>query len=183
MRVNSICLYNNEDLWIIEEFLNIENINLALKICDTFYDDKSQWSNPDWTDLRYIHKKETVEWKELEEIFKSGEVYKNLKGILGNNLVFGTMDLWCDLPGYGPLAPHCENTGTIQGQIYLTRNKTTEFKMHGTSVHTMEKKLLFTLPYRNNLAWVFKQCQQVMHGRELDVPKNLERFSLIFWYQ
>ena len=182
MRVNSIRLYNNEDLWIIEEFLNLENTDVALKICDTFYKDKSQWTNPNWTNLRYIYSKGTADWNTLEEAFQSGEIYQQLTKILGKNLEFGTMDLWCDLPGFKSLAPHCEDTGTIQGQLYLTRDQENTYKVHGTSVHNMEKELLFTLPYRNNMAWLFRDCQQVMHGRELDVPENLERFSLIFWY-
>ena len=183
MKVNSIRLYTNEDVWILEELLDKEHLELAGNICDSFYEDKSQWCNPDWTNLRYIHKKETEDWVNLEETFRTGKIYQQLNEILGQSLVFGTMDLWCDLPGYGSLAPHCENTGTIQGQLYLTKKSTDRYKMHGTSVHNMEKDILFTLPYRNNLAWVFRHCQQVMHGRELDVPENLERFSLIFWYQ
>lgn len=182
MRVSSVRLYTDENLWLIEEFLTSELKDLALRICDTYYKDKSQWHYSDWSNLRYIHNKGTDDWNTLEEAFQSGEIYKQLTKILGKNLVFGPMDLWCDLPGYGSLAPHCENTGTIQGQLYLTRDQTNTYKLHGTSIHNMQKEILFTLPYRNNLAWLFRDCQQVMHGRELDVPENLERFSLIFWY-
>ena len=182
MNINKIHLENNTKVYIVENTLDQYFLALAHKICDTYFSDRSQWSNPDWTNLRFVHNKNTGYFQELNHCFKSGKMHKDIETLLKTNLQFSDMQLWCDLPGYGPLAPHVESSGAVQGQLYLTRAKDNQYVHNGTTVHNLDKKVLFTLPYRDNLSWIFEDCQQVMHGRESDVPKNLERFSLIFWY-
>jgi hypothetical protein len=182
MNVNTVELENNTKVYIVENTLDQYFLELAHNICNTYYSDRSQWYNPEWTNLRFIHGKASQQFQELNDCLKSGQVHENMENLLGKKLQFGEAQLWCDLPGYGPLAPHVESSGELQGQLYLTSAKDHQYINYGTTIHNLDKKVLFTLPYRDNLSWIFEDCQKVMHGRETDVPKNLERFALIFWY-
>lgn len=94
-------------------------------------------------------------------------------------MTLSDFSLWADYPGFGSLLSHMEKDGRGQGQIYLARK---EYPTNGTTIMNDDKKILFTLPYRNNFGWFMEECTKIMHSREFDVPDDIVRYSLIYWH-
>jgi hypothetical protein len=84
-----------------------------------------------------------------------------------------------DAPGTPPLEPHREQAGAWLSQVYIAAQ---DHPTNGTTIYTDQKQVLLQLPYRNNTGWLFDTGRTVMHGREHAVPEDLERFSLMIWY-
>ena len=179
MKVNTLILSTGYKVLLLENFFEpalLEKIHL---LCDKSESDDPGWQCEEWTKLRKIYKGTDDTYIELIKTLSDPEFVKPIKEELGFNIKFVDAGLWADYPGFGPLLPHFEQHGHGQAQIFLTRK---EYPVNGTSIMNDDKQLLFTLPYRDNFGWYFDECTKIMHSREYDVPADIVRYSLIFWY-
>lgn len=178
MKINSLTLTTGNKVLLMEDFLEPALMEQVLALCDTC-DTNADWEDAEWTKLRKIYKGDANVYRDLITALASADIRAPIEQALGKTVRFTDASLWADYPGFGPLLPHVEQHGEGQAQVYFTRK---EFPTNGTSIMNLDKQLLFTLPYRNNYGWFFDECTQVMHSREFDVPRDIIRFSLIFWY-
>jgi len=170
--VNQFRYPNNLKILLVEEFFPPDLLADLHAICKTSETRPQDWHNPNWTKLRKIHNGTGDEYQRIDEYLR------NIK-FLDWDLDYVESSLWADYPGFGALKAHKENSGEVQGQVFLTD---TTHKVNGTSMLNDNEELLFTLPFRDNYAWVMEDCQQTMHSREFDVIPNTVRYSLIFWH-
>lgn len=178
MKINSVTLSTGNKVLLMEDFLDSTLMGRVLGLCDEC-DTNADWEYAEWSRLRKIYKGKSNVYGDLMSALASPDTRAPIEKELGHAIRFTDASLWADYPGFGPLLPHVEQHGEGQAQLYLTRK---EFPTNGTSIMNLDKQLLFTLPYRNNYGWFFDECTQVMHSREFDVPSDIIRFSLIFWY-
>lgn len=178
MLVNTVTLASGNKVLLLEDFLDADLLERVLVLCEQHSTDQD-WHRAEWTDRRKIYQGSDPVYQELLAVLASPTTCTPIEAVLGHQIYFQTASLWADYPGYGPLLPHVENEGQGQAQIFLTRQ---EHPTNGTTVMNPDKQFLFTLPYRNNFGWYFDQCTKIMHSREQDVPPDMIRYSLIFWY-
>jgi hypothetical protein len=178
MIINCVTLSTGYRVLILEDFFDDGLLEDILQLCERHAND-SDWHNAEWTSLRKIYKGQHPTYQRLLGALASDDIVKPLEQQLGYGIKFQDASLWADYPGFGPLLPHVEKGGTGQAQLFLTRK---EYPTNGTSIMNLDKQLLFTLPYRNNFGWYFDNCTKIMHSREFDVPSDIVRYSLIFWY-
>lgn len=181
MIVNTVTTPIGARIFLIDNFFEAE---LLVKVRELFkgFSGKQDngWKNPDWTSKRYIYQGTDSNFLELKKYVQSTECVSQLESLLGNVKISNTgLDLWIDLPGFGPLAPHFENEGSIYiSQIYISDK---DYPNNGTTIYTDDKQILFQLPFRDNFGWFFDKGYTVMHGRINDVePEN--RYSVMLWY-
>lgn len=182
MNSTKIDLPNGSRLFVIDDYLPPETLELAQIICDAYPADADIWHSVNWTQHRFQVNKQhpTVKllWSKLTEL----TVHRLLE--FRNSAAVQPVDFnfWIDLPGMGTLNPHVEGAegGTYLTQIYITRQNNST---NGTTIYTDDKRILLQLPYRNNLGWFFDTADQIMHGREHPVPADLKRFGLMIWYK
>lgn len=185
MIINTFTYANDLRVLLVEDFFPADLLEQLTEMCKSSETHPDAWHYAEWTTLRKIHNGNTDAYQQLQDTFRDPWFYKPLQTIFqkpGNdvyNLKFIECKLWADYPGFGPLLAHKENSGRIQGQIFLTD---TTHPVNGTSMLNDNKELLFTLPFRNNYGWIMEECQETMHSREFDVIPNTVRYSLIFWY-
>jgi hypothetical protein len=170
--INQFRYPNDLKILLVEEFFPFDLLADLHVMCNTSETKLEDWHYADWTTLRKIHN-------------GTGETYQRLDDYLRNikfldwDLNYVESSLWADYVNFGPLLPHKEDNGEVQGQIFLTD---TTHKVNGTSMLNDNEELLFTLPFRDNYGWVMEDCQQTMHSREFDVIPDTIRYSLIFWH-
>lgn len=177
MNVNVLQLHKGNKVFLLEDIFPKELLDRIRQLCLT--SDNSDWKSPDWTTLRKIYSGHAPAYIELTKYLSSEEFQKPLEDCIGKKMQLADLALWADYPGFGPLLPHVELHGQGQGQIFLTDK---EYDTNGTAILNDDKKLLFTMPYRDNYGWYFDQCTEVMHSRPYDVPAGIVRYSLIYWH-
>lgn len=94
-------------------------------------------------------------------------------------LFCSNISFFIDYPGSPPLLAHKEGVDSWLSQVYIARQS---HKYNGTTIYNDQREILFQLPYRNNMGWLFDNGSTVMHGRAHSVPEGLDRFSLMIWY-
>ncbi len=182
MIATKIDLPNGSRVFVVDDYLPIETLELAHSICDLYPSDSDVWHSVDWTTNRFqVNKQHSLIkqlWKQLLEV----DVYQQLEFKKSVNLQPVDFNFWIDLPGMGTLQPHVEGAdgGTYLTQIYITRQNNST---NGTTIYTDDRQVLLQLPYRDNLGWFFDTADKVMHGREHKVPADLNRFGLMIWYK
>jgi hypothetical protein len=179
VKLNSLTLSTGNKVLLMEDFFDADLLEKLHLLCERSETDDPDWSYEEWTKLRRIYKGNDEAYTTLLATLADAEFIKPIEQALGVKLVFADASLWADYPGFGPLLPHVEQHGQGQAQIFITRK---EYPVNGTSIMNLDKQLLFTMPYRNNFGWFFDECTKVMHSREYDVPDDIVRYSLIFWY-
>jgi len=182
MNINKIDLANNSKVYLIDNFLDETHLQIAHDLCDTYYSNREDWEQPDWTKHRYVYKGGGEKFKKIWQYFGLEGIADVFDSIVDKDKNFIDLQLWCDLPNIPILDPHIE-AGAYLGQLYITKSIDSQYPIHGTSIYNDNKQLLFTMPYRNNFCWFFDKCTSVMHGRNCEVPKGLERFSFLFRYE
>ena len=179
MKINSLTLTTGNKVLLMEDFFEPELLEKIHLLCEKSEQNDPGWPYEEWTQLRRIYKGNDETYKELLATLADPVFLQPIEQALGVKIVFSDAGLWADYPGFGPLLPHVEQHGRGQAQIYLTRK---DYPVNGTSIMNLDKQLLFTMPYRDNYGWFFDECTKVMHSREYDVPADIVRYSLIFWY-
>ena len=185
MIINTFKYANALRVLLVEDFFPADLLEQLTAMCKTSETHPEDWHYAEWTTLRKIHNGNTDTCKLIEEKFNEYRFINPVQTIFqrpGNNiynLKFVEFQLWADYPGFGPLEPHKEDSGDVQGQIFLTD---TTHKINGTSMFNSDGEPMFTLPFRNNYGWIMEHCQETIHSRDFDVIPDTVRYSLIFWY-
>ena len=181
MNITKIDLPNGSRMFLMDNCLPDDTIRLANEICNRYPVDTELWWPLDWTEHRFEVNKDHPLAKQLWKKIIQFNIPDHLEFRTKHNLVPNAFTMWIDLPGMGTLQPHVEGVdGTVYlCQLYITKQS---HSTNGTTIYTDDKKVLMQLPYRNNLGWFFDTADQVMHGREHPTPPDLQRFSLMVWY-
>jgi hypothetical protein len=182
--VNAITLETKKQLWLLDDVLPKLWLNHVHNICDKFVPGCLEWPQPDWcvssgNRPRYIFNNQGDDWSKLVTFFKDKDFLQSLENLVQHPLELSTATMWADLQGFGHLKPHKEQGGAYMMQIYITKH---EHNWSGTTIYNERNQVLIQLPYRNNFGWFF-HGQEIMHGRQHDVPKDLCRFTLQVWFR
>ena len=181
MIVNTVQISTGAKVYLIDEFLTTDILAKVKTLFGEFGTNDS-WKIPDWTQgrPRYVYTGQSKEYTEFCEYIKSTEVLGRLGQILNTDVQNTGIDFWIDFAGFGTLAPHYENEGSIYlTQIYVSDK---EYPFIGTTIYNENQQILFQLPFRDNYGWLFDKGYTVMHGRAHDIPDNLARCSIMLWF-
>lgn len=185
MNITQVKLTNGSNVYILENVLNSETLAYLHSLADSFSPDNPLWqpagtadSQPRWVyavdDASFIPVRESFSSIEHTSYWQERLAVANDKHLFCSNITF-----FVDLPGCAPLRPHVEGVDSWLSQVYIARESDS---YNGTTVYNDAKEVLFQLPYRDNMGWLFDTAGQVMHGREHRVPEGLARFSIMIWY-
>ena len=180
--VNTVSLSTGAKVFLLEKVLPEIVHEKTKTLFDTFSQDNQHWVMPEWTQgrPRYVYQGQDERYNELKNFANSSELLTQLEQLLGITVQNTGIDLWIDFAGFGTLAPHYENEGSVYlAQIYISDK---EYPFIGTTIYNDNKEILFQLPFRDNYAWFFDKGYTVMHGREHDIPDDLARCSVMLWF-
>jgi len=181
MIVNTVQISTGAKVYLIDEFLPADMLAKVKKLFAE-YGTNSNWQMPEWTQgrPRYVYTGQNQEYVDFCNYVKSTKVLARLGQILNTDVKNTGIDLWIDFAGFGTLAPHYENEGSIYlAQIYISDK---EYPFIGTTIYNDSKQILFQLPFRDNYGWLFDKGHTVMHGRAHDIPNDLARCSIMLWF-
>ncbi len=179
MQVNTLTTETGHRVFLLDQVFEPPWIDRLHQLCDSAELGSDPWplaahfgGRP-----RYLHNETGSEWAEMVAYFASDEFLKSFEQLVGHQLRFCVASIWADQRGFGPLGPHKEQGGAYMMQIYLTHQP---HDWTGTTIYNEAGQVLVQMPYRDNFGWFF-HGQQVMHGRQHDVPEGLTRFTLQIW--
>jgi len=179
MKINVLELSNKFKTLLLEDIFPLDLLESIHVLCEQSELNESGWNFVEWSKFRKIYKGNNETYAEIQKYLSSNLFTGPIEEIIKLKMSLTDFSLWADYPGFGSLLPHVEQHGQGQGQIYLTRK---EHATNGTSIMNDNKQLLTTLPYRNNFGWYMDDCKKIMHSRDYDVPKDIIRYSLIYWH-
>jgi hypothetical protein len=182
MIVNTVNIATGSKVFLIEEFLPSEVHSNIKTLFNEFAKDSADWKIPEWAQgrPRYVYQGQSEKYNALKNFVISSSLLTQLEHLLGIKVQNTGIDLWVDFAGFGTLAPHYENEGSIYlSQIYISDK---EYPFVGTTIYNDNKEILFQLPFRDNYGWLFDKGYTVMHGREHDIPDSLARCSIMLWF-
>jgi hypothetical protein len=178
-------LPNGSRVFVLEQVLEADTLAHAHKLSSTFSTDNPLWRRAGTAD-NYPRWEYCVDHVSFEPIRQAFSCHEHLSKWQQHLAPDSTRKLFCsnitffiDLPGTPPLLPHVEGVDSWLSQVYIAREP---HAYNGTTIYNHHKQVLFQLPYRDNMGWLFDTAGQVMHGREHSVPVGLDRFSLMIWY-
>jgi hypothetical protein len=185
MDTTQVILPNGSRVYIIEHVLAADTLAYAHSLADTFAE-----SNPLWhragTAAEHARWEYDVADPNFDPIRRAFDCPEHLAYWQQRLAPDSTQQVFCsnisffiDYPGSPPLFPHVEAADSWLSQVYIARQP---HKYNGTTVYNDRKQILFQLPYRDNMGWLFNTGGTVMHGRAHAVPEALARFSLMIWY-
>jgi hypothetical protein len=180
MDVTQVNLVNSARVFILENVLEPDVLDYAHQLADTFSITNPLWKcvgsrwNFDITDKSFIPVKEAVDRGAHLEYWQNQLVKDTDRQLYCSNISF-----FIDLPGSPRLQPHVETLHSWLSQVYITKQT---HLYNGTTLYNDSNQVLFQLPYRNNMGWLFDTADRVMHGRAHGVPTGLDRFSIMVWY-
>jgi hypothetical protein len=182
MIVNTVNIATGSKVFLIEEFLPEDIHEKIKKLFNEFTTDSVDWKIPEWAQgrPRYVYQGQSEKYNALKNFVISSSLLTQLEHLLGIKVQNTGIDLWIDFAGFGTLAPHYENEGSVYlAQIYISDK---EYPFIGTTIYNDNKEILFQLPFRDNYGWFFDKGYTVMHGREHDIPDDLARCSIMLWF-
>jgi hypothetical protein len=185
MDATPVNLTNGARVYILENVLDPETLAYAHQLADQF-----STTNPLWhragtaTDYpRWEYDVADPSFDPIRRAFDQGDLLAYWQQLLvqdpGRQLYCGNISFFIDLPGTPVLTPHVEGCDSWLAQVYIAPQSHT---YNGTTIYNDDQQVLFQLPYRNNLGWMFDTAGRVWHGREHPVPAGLDRFSIMIWY-
>jgi hypothetical protein len=185
MLATKVNLTNGAGVYILENVLDSTTLAYTHSLADTFETNKELWTRAGTaTDYpRWEYNTQDPTFEPVRQAFSSGPVLaywqKELSPGQPERLFCSNITFFIDLPGTPPLLPHVEGVDSWLAQVYIARK---DHNYNGTTIYNDAKEVLFQLPYRNNMGWMFDTAGRVMHGREHGVPAGLDRFSIMVWY-
>jgi len=115
----------------------------------------------------------------LRTVADSPSVIEAINSKLERPVKFNDLSLWHDYDGL-KLSLHVDNESYNVGiQIYITDS------IHyglGTSIADANNRVLFTLPYRDNMGYFLTNANKTPHGVMTPVPEGFNRYSILFRY-
>lgn len=179
MLVNTVTLASGDPVFLIDEFFTAETLTALHAICDAFALDNPAWTQPEgFNHCRWVYDCASTEFAAVSDYIASTELTDQLASLVGHDLALSNTAMWVDFTGLGQLRPHRETAGGFLVQVFVTRQTD---NLNGTTFYNDKRQVLFQLPYRNNLGWLF-EGDRVLHGRQADVAPGLSRFSVMMWY-
>ena len=170
MLVNRVELSSGEDIFLLDDFFPVEQLGLLQTVTDRFTKDSEHWTaSAEFCHHRWIYNSSEPEYHLVIDYAQSPELLNKLTELTGCALHFSHHTMWVDFAGMGALRPHYEQGGEFLVQVFITRKTD---GTNGTTFYTNKRQVLFQLPYRNNLAWLFEGTK-VLHGRQSDVAPGL----------
>lgn len=179
MLVNRVTLAQGQQVFLIDEFFTAQPLAALHTICDAFTQDNLAWSPTEgFNRSRWIYQCTGAEFAPVADYINSPELLGELGALAGHPVWLSNTTMWVDFTGVGALRPHREQVGGFLVQVFVTRHTD---NLNGTTFYNDNRQVLFQLPYRNNLGWLF-EGDRVLHGRQCDVTPGLSRFSIMMWY-
>lgn len=185
MQTTLVRLPNNHNIYILEHVLNGATLEYAHSLANTFSTDNPLWIRAGTADTypRWEYNTNDPTFDPIRHAFDRGEQLEYWQEHLvkepNRELYCSNISFFIDLPGSPGLQPHVEGVDSWLSQVYIARQTHTH---NGTTMYNSNKEILFQLPYRNNMGWLFDTAGHVMHGRQHGVPEGLDRFSIMIWY-
>lgn len=185
METTIVHLPNQSRVFIVENVLDQATLDYAHGLAAAFAEDNPLWHragtaehHPRWeydtSDISFAPVKQAFSNPEHLAYWKSQLAPNNPREVFCSHITF-----FIDYPGSPPLLPHKEGSNSWLSQVYIAKQT---HKYGGTTVYNDRQKLLFQLPYRDNMGWLFDNGATVMHGRSHPVAEGIDRFSLMIWY-
>ena len=185
MDTTEVRLVNGSRVYIIEHVLDTDTLAYAHALADAFSETNPLWSQAMSAaeQQRWVYDVTDPTFDPIRRAFTSPEhlTYwqQRLAPDSAQQVFCSNISFFIDYPGSPPLFPHCEQSDSWLSQVYIARFP---HSYNGTTVYNDRKTILFQLPYRDNMGWLFDTGGSVMHGRAHPVPDGLARFSLMIWY-
>ena len=179
MLVNRIELADGNPVLLIDEFFPEKPMAALHAICDNYSQTNPAWNQPTgFNNSRWVYDCTTPEFASVAEYISRPELVQEISCLAGHPVWLSNTAMWVDFTGVGALTPHKEQVGGFLVQVFITRSTD---NYNGTTFYNQRRQVLFQLPYRNNLGWLF-EGDRVLHGRQSDVSSGLSRFSIMMWY-
>ena len=179
MDVTAVTLATQERVFLLDKFFPGEVLCNLHTICKGFTKESPHWTQPKgFNHSRWEYLGTEPEWIPVKEYLGSAELIDSLSQLVGKPVHLSNTGLWVIFNGVPKLRPHVEGAGEYVSQVFVTP---ATHDLHGTTFYTAEKNILFQLPYRDNSGWLF-HGQRVLHGRAVDVPEGVARYSIMMWY-
>jgi hypothetical protein len=185
MDVTEVSMVNGARVFVLENVLESKVLAHAHVLAQTFSTENPLWHRAGTADNfpRWEYDTNDASFDLVRHAVDRGPMLdywqQKLAPNLDRRLFCSNITFFVDLPGSTPLAPHVEGSSSWLSQVYIARQTD---NINGTTMYNNDKQVLFQLPYRNNMGWLFDNGSTVMHGREHGVPPGLDRFSLMIWY-
>jgi hypothetical protein len=185
MDTTVVNMVNGSRVFIIENVLDAETLAYTHELAASFAETNPLWSRAGTAreQQRWEYCVQDPTFDPVRGAFSNPEHLsywqQQLAPASDRQLFCSNISLFIDYPGSPPLIPHVEASDSWLSQVYIA-----EFPhaYNGTTVYNDRKNILFQLPYRDNMGWLFDTGSTVMHGRAHPVPAGLTRFSLMIWY-
>ena len=185
MDTTQVTLPNQARVYIVESVLDAATLAYAHGLADAFSEDNPVWhragtaaQHPRW-EYDITH----ASFAPVKQAFTNPEHLAYWQQLLApdsdRQLFCSNISFFIDYPGSPPLLPHVEGSDSWLSQVYIA---SFPHPYNGTTIYNDRKNILFQLPYRDNMGWLFDRGSTVMHGRAHAVPEGLARFSLMIWY-
>jgi hypothetical protein len=184
MDATLVNLTNGAHVYILENVLDAAALAHAHSLASTFSRDNPLWHRAGTADAypRWEYNVEDPSFAPVRQAVDRGThlaYWQERLAPPGRELYCSNISFFVDLPGSPGLQPHVEGVDSWLAQVYIARQSHT---YNGTTVYNDNKQVLFQLPYRDNMGWLFDTAGRVMHGRAHGVPEGLDRFSIMIWY-
>lgn len=185
MDITQIQLVNGSRVFITEDVLDSATLAYAHDLARNFSETNPLWHRAGTADMhpRWEYATQDPSFAPVKQAFSNPVHLAQLKQLLApatsRELFCSNITFFIDYPGSPPLLPHKEGSDSWLSQVYIA---SFPHPYNGTTVYNDRQKILFQLPYRDNMGWLFDNGATVMHGRAHTVPADLTRFSLMIWY-
>jgi hypothetical protein len=185
MDATQVNMVNGARVFILENVLEPQALEHAHALARTFSTQNPLWRRAATADSlpRWEYAIDDVSFDPIRHAFDRGPLLEYWQQALapnsGRRLFCSNITFFVDLPGSTPLGAHMEGNNSWLSQVYIA---TQTDNTNGTTMYNTDRQVLFQLPYRNNMGWLFDNGSNVMHGREHGVPAGLDRFSIMIWY-
>jgi len=185
MDTTVVNMVNGSRVFILENVLDATTLAYTHALANTFNETNPLWNragtaaeHPRWeyntTDASFAPVRTAFTNPEHLAHWQQRLAPASTQQVFCSNISF-----FVDYPGSPPLFPHVERNDSWLSQIYIAPFP---HLYNGTTVYNDRKNILFQLPYRDNMGWLFDTGSTVMHGRAHAVPEGLARFSIMIWY-
>jgi hypothetical protein len=182
MNTTTVILENTTRVFILDNFFQRELLQDLYQLFDTVGSDSTAWVESEVFKHRagrLVYAGTSAVLDRIRTAANSDPMSTELSKLLGHDVKLSSLDLWVDQPGY-TITPHYDPTWFDHAaQIYITNDPAYRVGTPwGTTIFQQQKQVLFQLPYRTNLGYLFEDPQQVYHGLAGHVPEGMQRNSV-----
>ena len=176
--INNACHIPSVGCYVVQDYLSPE---LLAEVKQVFADRSRDWRKgymqENWNRWQ-------LWWEDpihnlLRDAAASPSVIAAINSKLEKPVKFNSLSLWHDYGGLS-LSLHVDNDAYNVGiQIYIT--DIIHYAL-GTSIADERHRVLFTLPYSDNMGYFLTNANKTPHGVMTPVPEVFNRYSILFRY-